>query len=140
MKLNTITVVGKKYFFNAKKLRFYMNIKKTVDKMLRCDCNGKIMPSCESEVVQNDEFLSKLEKKLITLSEKYGLGEVLFMEKNPLNDNSSNAFCIRAPKTWTNQQIFDVWGPISDESREFANAEGVETLAEICSVIVSDRY
>ena len=62
------------------------------------------------------------------------------MEKNPLNDNSPNAFCIRAPKTWTNQQIFDVWGSISEESREFANAEGVETLAEICSVIVSDRY
>ena len=49
--------------------------------MIRCDCNGKIMLSCESKVVQNDEFLFKLEKKLITLSEKYGLGEVLFMEK-----------------------------------------------------------
>ena len=108
--------------------------------MIRNDCNGKIMLSCESEIVQNDEFLSKLEKKLITLSKKYGLGEVLFMEKNPDNYNSSNSFCIRAPKTWTNQQIFDVWDPITDEVYEFADAEGIESLAEICAVIVSDRY
>ena len=49
--------------------------------MLKHLINGPIMPSCESEVVQNDEFLSKLEKKLIFLSKKYELGEVLFMEK-----------------------------------------------------------
>nr|WP_295001296.1 hypothetical protein [uncultured Methanobrevibacter sp.] len=43
--------------------------------------NGPIMPSSESKVVQNDAFLTKLEQKLILLSAKYGLGEVLFMEK-----------------------------------------------------------
>ena len=123
-----------------KKLRFYLNLKTRVDTMIRNDCNGKLMLSCESEIVQNDEFLSKLEKKLITLSEKYGLGEVLFIEKNPDNYNSSNSFCIRAPKTWTNQQIFDVWDPIIDEVYEFADAEGIESLIEKCAVIVSDRY
>ncbi len=49
--------------------------------MLRHELNGPIMPSRESKVVQNDEFLTKLEQKLIHLSDKYGLGEVLFREK-----------------------------------------------------------
>lgn len=102
--------------------------------------NGPIMPSSESKVVQNDEFLSKLEQKLIKLSSKYGLGEILFREKNPLNNNSSNSFYIRAPKNWSNQEIFNVWEPISDEVHDFAKKEGVETLSEICSIIVSDRY
>ena len=111
-----------------------------VKTMILHELNGPIMPSCESSVVQNDAFLSKLEKELIVISAKYGLGEVLFREKNPLNINSSNSFYIRAPKTWSNQEIFDVWEPISDEVHAFAKNEGVETLAEICSVIVSDRY
>ena len=74
---------------------------------MRSNCNGKIMPSSESEVVRNDTFLSKLEKEVMVLSAKYGLGEVLFRERNPLNNNSSNSFYIRAPKNWSNQQIFD---------------------------------
>lgn len=73
--------------------------------MLRSDCNGTIMLSSESEIVKNNEFLSKLEQKLIDLSARYGLGDVLFREKNPLNNNSSNSFYIRAPKTWSNQKI-----------------------------------
>ena len=108
--------------------------------MLKSDCNGTIMLSSESEIVKNDIFLSKLEKKLHQLSNRYGLGEVLFMEKNPNNNNSSNSFCIRAPKEWSNQEIFDVWGPISDEVHTFAKKEGIDTLSEICQVIVSDRY
>ena len=108
--------------------------------MLRSDCNGTIMLSSESETVKNDIFLSKLERKLHMLSQKYGLGEVLFMERNPLNNNSSNSFCIRAPKNWSNQKIFDVWEPISNEVHAFAKKEGIETLSEICHVIVSDRY
>lgn len=108
--------------------------------MLKHRLNGQIMPSCESKTVQNDEFLSKLEQKLKSLSAEYGLGEVLFMEKNPLNIDSMPAFYIRAPKSCSNQEIFDVWDPISDEAHAFAKQEGVETLAEICGVIVSDRY
>lgn len=108
--------------------------------MLTSDCNGKIMFSSESEIVKNDIFLSKLEKKVITLSDKYGLGNVLFRERNPLNNNSSNAFIIEAPDNWSNQQIFDVWGPISDEVHDFAKTEGIECLAEICFVTVSNRY
>ena len=111
-----------------------------VKKMLQHRLNGPIMPSCESKTVQNDEFLSKLEQKLKSLSAEYGLGEVLFMEKNPLNIDSMPAFYIRAPKSWSNQEIFDVWDPISDEAHAFAKQEGVETLAEICGVIVSERY
>lgn len=102
--------------------------------------NGPIMPSCESTVVQNDEFLCKLEQKLIDLSAKYGLGEVLFMEKNPLNNDSFASFYIRAPKTWSNQEIFDVWDLISDEVDEFAAKEGYDNLMEICNVAVSERY
>lgn len=102
--------------------------------------NGPIMPSCESKVVQNDEFLSKLEKELIILSAKYGLGEVLFMEKNPLNNDSFASFYIRAPKSWSNQKIFDVWDLISDEVDDFAAKEGCDNLMEICNVAVSERY
>jgi hypothetical protein len=101
---------------------------------------GTIMPSSESKVVQNDEFLSKLEQKLIKLSSKYGLGEILFREKNPLNNDSFASFYIRAPKTWSNQEIFDVWDLISDEVDEFAAKEGHDNLMEICNVAVSDRY
>lgn len=108
--------------------------------MIRSDCNGTLMLSSESNIVKNDAFLSKLEKKVITLSDKYGLGEVLFMERNPLNDNSSNSFIIRAPEEWSNQMIFDVWDPISDEVYDFAKNEGIDVLAEICSIIVSNRY
>lgn len=98
------------------------------------------MFSSESEVVRNDIFLSKLEKKVISLSDKYGLGERLFREKNPANNNSSNAFIIKAPENWSNQRIFDVWEPISDEVHDFARTEGIECLAEICFVTVSNRY
>ena len=106
--------------------------------MIECLLNGPIMPSSESEIVKNDEFLSKLEKKLISLSEKYGLGEVLFMEKNHLNIDSSSSFYIRAPKEWSNRKIFDIWDLISDEVDDFARKEGVEILDEICGVIVTD--
>ena len=108
--------------------------------MLTSDCNGTIMLASESEVVRNDIFLSKLERKVISLSDKYGLGEVLFREKNPLNNNSSNSFIIKAPKEWSNQMIFDVWEPISYEVHDFAKSEGIDVLAEICFVIVSNRY
>ena len=41
--------------------------------MLGSDCNGTLMLSSESKVVKNDIFLTKLEKKVISLSDKYGL-------------------------------------------------------------------
>ena len=108
--------------------------------MLKHLINGPIMPSCESEIVQNDGFLSKLEKKLIFLSAKYGLSEVLFREKNPLNNDSFASFYIRAPKSWSNQEIFDVWDLISEEVDAFAAKEGHDNLMEICNVAVSERY
>lgn len=104
------------------------------------DCNGTLMASCESKVVQNNAFLSKLEKKVIALSDKYSLGEVLFMERNPRNDNSLNSFIIRAPEDWSQERIFDVWEPISFEVHDFAKEEGIDVLAEICTIIVSNRY
>lgn len=107
--------------------------------MLSSDCNGTLMLSSESEIVKNDAFLSKLEK-VMSLSEKYSLGNVLFMERNPKNNNSSNAFIIEVPDEWTNQMIFDVWDPISDEVHDFAKTEGIKNLSEICTVIVSNRY
>ena len=131
-KFNSINVAGKKINFSQ--------IWKKENNMLSSDCNGTLMPSCESEVVKNDAFLSKLEKKVISLSEKYSLGNVLFMEKNPKNNNSSNAFIIKAPEEWSNQKIFDVWEPISNEVHDFARKEGIKYLSEICSVIVSNRY
>lgn len=134
MKSNTISVAGKGIFFKTwEKL-----IK--VKNMLRSNCNGTLMYSSESNVVRNDIFLSKLEQKLITLSDKYGLGDILFIERNPRNNNSFNAFIIKAPEEWSNQRIFDVWDPISDEVDIFAEEEGIECLAEICTVIVSNRY
>ncbi len=108
--------------------------------MLSSDCNGTLMLSSESEIVKNDAFLSKLEKKVMSLSDKYSLGNVLFMERNPKNNNSSNAFIIEVPDEWTNQMIFDVWDPISDEVHDFAKTEGIKNLSEICTVIVSNRY
>jgi hypothetical protein len=108
--------------------------------MIEHELNGPIMPSSKSKTVQNDEFLTKLEAKLIELSEKYGLGEVLFMERNPLNMDSLASFYIRAPKSWPNQKIFDVWDLISDEVDDFAEKEGCDNLMEICNVAVSDRY
>ena len=44
-------------------------------------CNGTVMLSSESDVVKNNIVYSELEKCLISLSAKYGLGEVLFREK-----------------------------------------------------------
>lgn len=108
--------------------------------MLMSDCNGTLMPSCESKVVQNNAFLSKLEKKVIALSNKYSLGEVLFMERNPRNNNSLNSFIIKAPADWSQERIFDVWEPISYEVHDFAKKEGVDILAEICTIIVSNSY
>lgn len=108
--------------------------------MLRCDQNGPIMPSHKSNIVKNDIFLSKLEKELIFLSKKYGLGEVLFMEKNPLNIDSFHSFYISAPEDWSNKKIFAVWDKVTLEAIGFAKKEGVETLSEICGIIVSNRY
>ena len=108
--------------------------------MLSPELNGPIMPSSESKVVQNDQFLSKLEQELISLSAKYGLGELLFMEKNPLNNDSLASFYIRAPKEWSNEEIFKVWFEISDKVDIFVANEGIEVLSEICSVAVSNRY
>ena len=51
--------------------------------MLGPHCNGTLMYASESEIIRNDAFLSKLEQKLITLSDKYGLGDILFIERNP---------------------------------------------------------
>lgn len=69
--------------------------------MIYQGCNGTVMLSSESEVVRNNFAYSQLEKFLIALSDKYGLGEVLFMERNPKNNNSTDSFYIRSPKDWS---------------------------------------
>ena len=93
--------------------------------MLGPHCNGTLMYSSESEIVRNDAFLSKLEEKLKTLSDKYGLGDVLFIERNPRNNNSFNAFIIQAPDDWLNQRIFNIWDLVSDEVDDFTEEEGI---------------
>lgn len=108
--------------------------------MISSDCNGTLMFPSESETIKNDAFLTKLEKKVASLSEKYGLGEVLFMERNPRNINSSDTFIIRVPEDWSSEMIFDVWEPIAFEVHDFARKEGIKNLAEICHVSVSNRY
>ena len=75
--------------------------------MIYQGCNGTMMLSSESEVVWNNFAYSQLEKFLITLSAKYGLGEILFLEKNPKNNNATDSFYIRAPKDWSVEQIFE---------------------------------
>ena len=123
----------------AGKIEIFPNWKK-VKNMLRSDCNGTLMFPSESKTIKNDAFLSKLEKKVVSLSEKYGLGEVLFMERNPRNINSSDTFISRAPDDWSSEMIFDVWEPIAFEVHDFARKEGIKNLSEICHVSVSNRY
>jgi hypothetical protein len=57
-----------------------------------------------------------------------------------LNNDSFASFYIRAPKSWSNQEIFDVWDLISEEVDEFAAKEGHDNLMEICNVAISERY
>ena len=124
-------------FSNSEKIK---NLYKKGENVLIHELNGPIMPSSESIIVKNDVFLSKLENELIILSKKYGLGEVLFMEKNPLNRDSVQSFYIRAPTEWSSEKMFDVWGQIADETHAFAKKEGIDLLSEICHVAVSKRY
>ena len=108
--------------------------------MIHSNCNGTVMLSSESEVVKNSIVYSELEKYLISLSAKYGLGEVLFREKNPKNNNSTDSFYIRAPKNWSIEKIFDVWDCVIEESHAFLEANDYEEEMGICGIVVSKRY
>lgn len=108
--------------------------------MIHQNCNGTIMLSSESEVVKNTNVYSVLEPFLITLSAKYGLGEVLFREKNPRNNNSTDSFYIRAPKEWSNETLFEVWDRIIEESHAFLEDNNLESEMGICGIVVSQRY
>ena len=108
--------------------------------MIHQNCNGTVMLSSESEVVKNSIVYSKLEKHLIWLSAKYGLGEVLFREKNPRNNNSTDSFYIRAPNDWSSKKLFDVWDCIIKESHEFLEDNDLESEMGICGIVVSQRY
>lgn len=103
-------------------------------------CNGTIMLSSESEVVRNNFAYCELEKYLITLSGKYGLGEVLFRERNPRNNNSTDSFYIRSPKDWSIKKTFEVWDCIIEDSNKFIESHGYESELELCDIVVSDRY
>ena len=108
--------------------------------LIRSDCNGTIMLSCESEVVRNSKALSSLEKHLIELSAKYGLGEVLFRERNPRNNNSINSFYIRCPKDWSIEKEFAIWDCILEESQAFIEKEGIDSELGLCGISVNSRY
>ena len=103
-------------------------------------CNGIMRPSSESEVVRNNHAYCQLEKFLISLSAKYGLGEVLFLEKNPRNNNATDSFYIRAPKDWSVERIFEVWDCVLDESEEFIESHGFDSELDMCGISVSKRY
>lgn len=108
--------------------------------MIHQNCNGTIMLSSESKVVKNTNVYSMLEKHLITLSAKYGLGEVLFREKNPKNNNSTDSFYIRAPKDWSSKKLFEVWDCVIKESHAFLEDNNLESEMGICGIVVSQRY
>lgn len=108
--------------------------------MMIQDCNGTITLSCESDIVKNDAVLSKLEKRLMDLSLKYGLGDVLFMARNPRDNNSTNSFYIRAPKDWSDEKLFEVWDCVIDDSIAFLRNEGCISILDSCSIAVSKRY
>lgn len=108
--------------------------------MIYQGCNGTMMLSSESEVVRNNFAYSQLEKFLITLSAKYGLGEVLFLEKNPKNNNATDSFYIRAPKDWSVEQIFEVWDCVLDESEDFIQAHDFDSELDLCGISVSNKY
>lgn len=98
------------------------------------------MLSSESDVVENNAAYSRLEKFLISLSAKYGLGEVLFREKNPRNNNSTDSFYIRSPKEWSLDKEFEVGDLVVEESQAFIEKENIESEIGLCCVIVSSRY
>lgn len=108
--------------------------------MIHQNCNGTIMLSSKSKVVKNTNVYSVLEQFLITLSAKYGLGEVLFREKNPRNNNSTDSFYIRAPKEWFNEKLFEVWDCIIKEPHDFLEDNNLESEMGICGIVVSQRY
>ena len=108
--------------------------------MIHSNCNGNVMFSSESDVVKNSIVYSELEKYLKGLSSKYGLGEVLFREKNPKNNNSTDSFYIRAPKEWSNEKIFKIWDCIIEEAHSFLESKGYEGEMGICGIVVSSRY
>ncbi|WP_298521972.1 hypothetical protein [uncultured Methanobrevibacter sp.] len=108
--------------------------------MIYKGCNGTVMLSSESEVVKNNPAYKKLENFLIPLSAKYGLGEILFREKNPRNNNSTDAFYIRSPKEWSLAKEFQVGDLIVEESQAFIEKEDIESEIGLCCVIVSSRY
>lgn len=104
------------------------------------DCNGTLMLSSESEVVRNSAALSGLEEFLRSLSPKYGLGELLFMERNPSNNNSTDAFYLRAPSNWSLDKLFDVWYSVLDESNVFIEKHGFSEELMLCGISVTQRY
>lgn len=108
--------------------------------MIYQGCNGTVMLSSESEVVRKNSAYSQLEKFLIGLSEKYGLGEVLFMERNPRNNNSTDSFYIRAPKEWSLDKEFEVWDHVIEESQAFIEEENIDSELGLCGIVVSSRY
>ncbi|MBE6490976.1 MAG: hypothetical protein E7Z83_08990 [Methanobrevibacter sp.] len=108
--------------------------------MIYKGCNGTMMISSESEVVQNNFAYKQLERFLISLSAKYGLDEVLFLEKNPKNNNATDSFYIRAPKDWSVEQIFEVWDCVLDESEEFIQSQGLDSELDMCGISVSNKY
>lgn len=108
--------------------------------MIYKGCNGTVMLSSESKIVRDNPAYCELEKFLISLSKKYGLGEVLFRERNPKNNNSTDSFYIRSPKEWSVKRTFEIWDCILDESEAFIDEKGIDSELGLCGISVSDRY
>ena len=68
------------------------------------------------------------------------MGEILFLEKNPKNNNATDSFYIRAPKDWSVEQIFEVWDCVLDESEDFIQAHDFDFELDLCGISVSNKY
>ena len=74
------------------------------------------------------------------MSAKYGLGEVLFRERNTKNNNSNDSFYIRVPKDWPTENVFEIWDCVLEESHAFLEENNLEYEMGICGISVSQRY
>lgn len=108
--------------------------------MIYQNCNGTYMLSSESEVVRNSVALSDVEKFLMGLSDKYDLGEVLFKERNPKNNNSFDSFYIRVSKDLSVDQVFDIGDIIVKDAYEYIEKMGYIDEFMLCGVSVTQRF
>ena len=84
---------------------------------------------------KNVEEFTKFKDCLIDLSEKYGLGEIFFEEENY---NQLNCFFIKAPKSWSTEEVRKIWRKVEKESKEFAEKEDILPVYRITHIVVEN--